>query len=439
MKKGPGKERAKATWRDFQSSLPRARGRAALSWRGGCRILAFLVAISIVCVSLLYAGKENQRAKRSQPARKYAAKKPVKKFQLPPGSTAPRFENIRDGKYTEEHENQRFVYTVDPALQKTVDELYRSSRPSYSAFVALEPRTGKILALVGYSRENGGPAGVWQRATYPAASIFKIITAAGALEKGLLHYDSPVSYRGNFYRLGPQKLVPSRRRDLQTQFDEALGKSNNVVFGRVANKVVGSQLLRETSEAFGFNHPIVFDFPVEESKALIPEDSPYELARCGAGFGKVTLNPLHAAMIAGTIANGGVMMRPYLIEEISDGQGESVYQAEEEVAAQPISAKTAFDLSRMMLRTVEDGTAAKVFRRYGKPLLKKVSICGKTGSLSGNDPPGHYDWFIGFAPAENPQIAFAAMVVNQNNARVKGAYVAQAALKTFFRHELKLN
>jgi cell division protein FtsI/penicillin-binding protein 2 len=86
----------------------------------------------------------------------------------------------------------------------------------------------------------------------------------------------------------------------------------------------------------------------------------------------------------------------------------------------------------MMLRTVEDGTASKIFNRYGKSLLKKISICGKTGSLSGDNPPGHYDWFIGFAPAEDPQIAFAAMIINQQR-RMKGAFVAQEALKEFFR------
>ncbi len=431
-------ERKKASggsdWRGYQNSL-RRNPRRPLSWRGSLRIFAFLVAISVVCATLLYAGKEN-RGSRAGAARKSSPRQPLKKFQLPADWPAPRFDTVQNGKYTEERDSHHLVYSVDPALQATVDELFRAHRPSFSAFVALEPRTGKVLALTGYARQNSGPACVWQRATYPAASVFKIITAAGALKKGLLEYDSPVSYRGNLYRLGPQKLIASSRRDLQTHFDEALGKSNNVVFGRVAKKVVGSQLLRETSEAFGFNHPIQFDFPVEASRALIPEGSSYELARCGAGFGNVTLNPLHAAMIAATVANGGVMMRPYLIEEISDEEGGPLYEAETEVVGQPISAKTALDLTRMMSRTVEDGTAAKVFQRYGRPLLKKVSICGKTGSLTGNDPPGHYDWFIGFAPAENPKIAFAAMIVNQDNARVKGAFVAQAALKTFFREEL---
>jgi cell division protein FtsI/penicillin-binding protein 2 len=86
----------------------------------------------------------------------------------------------------------------------------------------------------------------------------------------------------------------------------------------------------------------------------------------------------------------------------------------------------------MMLRTVEDGTASRTFNRYGKSLLKKMSICGKTGSLSGDNPPGLYDWFVGFAPADHPRIAFSAMVINNDRWRIKGAFVVQEALKEFF-------
>jgi len=168
------------------------------------------------------------------------------------------------------------------------------------------------------------------------------------------------------------------------------------------------------------------------SKAVIPEES-YELARCGAGFGEVTLNPLHAALIAAAVANQGVMMRPYLIETVRNSEGEILYQAQSKVWTQPISARTAMELNLMMRRTIDDGTASRTFQRYGKDLLKKVTISGKTGSLSGDNPPGLYDWFVGFAPAEDPQIAFSAMVINYQRYKLRGAFVAQEALRIFFR------
>ena len=435
MKDLPGIRGNHRTWKSFQEKIRQPAPRRK-SFRAGFKLLGLLLVFSVGCVSLLYAAKGQHPFSPPSVSTLPLQNPELKKgFQPPINGSLPHFEKIVEGKFTEEFESCRFIYTVDPSLQGCVKEIFRSYRPSFSAFVAMEPKTGKILALAEYARGNPNGSGIWQRASYPAASIFKLITAAGALEKGFLEYDSSVSFRGNQYRLGPQKLTASTKRDRKTNFDDALGKSNNVVFGRVASKLLGSQTLREYSHAFGFNNTILFDFPLDASKAIIPEES-YELARCGAGFGDVTLNPLHAAMIAGCIANRGMMMRPYLIAEIDNRSGEQLYQAKAEILSQPIAEKTAQDLGRMMQRTVEDGTASKIFNRYGKSLLKKISICGKTGSLSGDNPPGQYDWFIGFAPADDPRIAFAAMIINQQRWRMKGAFVAQEALKDFFRGKL---
>ena len=436
MRRSRGGRTPSKSWRSFQKVLRRSRAPGS-SWGGGFRFLGFFWAASVVCVSLLCAAKGSYCSSgvslASHPPAKHEPSSPL---PFSPNETLPHFEKVLNGRYTEERNPYRFFYTVNPALQSRIGEVFQRHRPPFSAFVAIEPKTGKILALVEHSRENPEYVGIWKRATYPAASLFKLVTAAGALERGLLNYDSFLSFRGNPYRLSPQKLAENSKRDRRTSFDEALGKSNNVVFGRVASKLVGPQTLRQYSEAFHFNHPIPFDFSLEVSRAFIPE-GPYELARCGAGFGEVTLSPLHAAMIASSIANRGIMMKPYLIEEISNGNGEKIYQAKKEVLAQPITSKTAQNLGRMMLRTVEDGTASRVFHRYGKPLLGRMSICGKTGSLTGENPPGHYDWFVGFAPAEDPEIAFSAMIINHQPWRIKGAFVAQEALKTFFREQIK--
>jgi penicillin-binding protein A len=390
-------------------------------------IFLSLLAVSLIGVSYLYAAKKDP-GKMSPPS-------PARSSPFKLNGSSPSFQKIEDGKFIEYRTAYRFTYSVDPVLQASVEEVLRVHKPPFSAFVALDPKTGKILALAEYSRGRSEDREIWKRATYPAASVFKIITAACALETGALNYDSSVSFRGNQYRLGPSKINQPSKWEHQTHFDEALGKSNNVVFGRVASNLVGSQTLRRYSSAFGFNQPLPFDFPVDPSKAVIPEES-YELARCGAGFGEVTLNPLHGALIAATVANRGVMMRPYLIARIQSEEGEILYEAQAAEWARPISAKTAQDLNLMMRRTVEDGTASRVFQRYGKNLLEKVTVSGKTGSLSGDNPPGLYDWFVGFAPAEDPQIAFAAMAINHQHSKFRGVFLAQEALKTFFRNQL---
>ncbi len=427
--------KAERNWRAFQQA--RASVKDSCRRRTtGFRILILMIAVLVVSGSVLYAAKGNPFSPWNGPVQPRGADpQPEPAFHPRVNGPPPNFANTIEGKFYEDRDGRRLLYTVDPALQNRVQDVFQKHRPPYGVFVALEPQSGKILALTEYARVRSEAGGIWQRATYPAASVFKLVTAAGALEKGLLNYDSPVLFRGNLYRLGPQKLSESARRDQRTQFDEALGKSNNVVFGRVASNLLGAQALKEYSEAFGFNHPIQFDFPVDMSRASIPEHS-YELARCGAGFGEVTLNPLHAALIAATIANQGRMMKPYLIDWVQDPQGGKVYEAKQEFLEQPISAKTSQDLTRMMLRTVEDGTASKIFHRYGGNLMKKMAVSGKTGSLSGVNPPGQYDWFVGFAPADQPQIAFAAMIINHDRWRVRGAFVAQEALKTFFRDQL---
>jgi len=390
-------------------------------------VLAFFLAVSWMGISFLQAAKKDSRSPASYP--------PAGLDSSQVNGSSPSFHKIVGGKFTERRGPYQFIYSVDPVLQASVEEVFRTHRPPFGAFVALEPKTGKILALAEYSRDRSENGGIWNRATYPAASVFKIITAACALEKGVLHYDSAVSFKGNQYRLGPSKINKTSKWEHQTQFDDALGKSNNVVFGRVASNLVGSETLRQYSSAFGFNQPLPFDFPVDPSKAVIPEES-YELARCGAGFGEVTLNPLHGALIAAAIANGGIMMRPYLIEQVRGEEGEILYEGRPAPWAQPISAKTAQDLNRMMRRTVEDGTASRTFQRYGKDLLNKVTVSGKTGSLSGDNPPGLYDWFVGFAAAEDPQVAFSAMVINYQRYKFRGAFIAQEALKTYFRKQL---
>lgn len=422
-------------WRSFQRTRFSAR-RFRLLRPGASLGLVLAAAVLAAGVSLLYAAMGYPLRSSFAPGDARGTASPAEAVFHPPVNGAPPdFGSLADGKFCEDRDGYRLLYSVDPALQKQARDVFQKHRPAYGAFVALEPESGRILALAEYTRVPSEPGSVWRRATYPAASVFKLVTAAGALEKGVLNYDSPVLFRGNLYRLGPQKLSESARKDRRTQFDDALGKSNNVVFGRVASNLLGAEALKAYSEAFGFNHPLQFDFPVEISRAVIPEDA-YQLARCGAGFGEVTLNPLHAALIAAAIANGGRMMKPYLIDWAEDARGARVYEAKRELLGQPISEKTAQDLTRMMLRTVEDGTAAKIFHRHGKSLVKKMAVSGKTGSLTGVNPPGQYDWFVGFAPADHPRIAFAAMVINSDGWRVRGAFVAQEALKTFFRDRL---
>jgi len=158
----------------------------------------------------------------------------------------------------------------------------------------------------------------------------------------------------------------------------------------------------------------------------------YPLARTAAGFGDVYLSPVHAALIAAAVGNGGVMMRPWVVESIRDNQGKVIHRGSPAVLGRCVSEPVARSVSQMMQMTVAKGTSTKVFSRYARRLWHDVQIAGKTGSLMGDNPPGMYEWFIGFAPADAPKIAVASLVVNRELWHIKGTYVAQAVMREFF-------
>ncbi len=120
------------------------------------------------------------------------------------------------------------------------------------------------------------------------------------------------------------------------------------------------------------------------------------------------------------------------MDRIEDADGTVVYRAAPTPWRRCTSPEIARQVARMMEKTVTRGTSAKVFYRYARTLRRKVGVAGKTGSLTGNDPPGKYEWFIGFAPVDVPRIAVASLVVNRELWHIKGTYVAQAVMREFF-------
>lgn len=337
------------------------------------------------------------------------------------------------GRYEERVEGRRVVYTFDPELQELARGVLRRYRVPYGAFVAVDPSTGRVLAMAEHSQEDPALRDFCRRATYPAASLVKLITASAALETGRIAPGTSVRYEGSPYVVFPRKIFPANPRyeNNVATFAEALGQSNNVVFAKVGSGLVGAENLERKLAQFGFNREIPFDFRLQVSQAVVPRE-PYPMARTAAGFGDVYVSPVHAALLAAAVGNGGVMMKPYAVETVEDASGKIAYRAEPVSLGRCVSQETAKDLAEMMRMTVTRGTSTKVFTRYARRLWQDVKIAGKTGSLTGDNPPGMYEWFIGFAPADNPKIAVASLVVNHDLWHIKGTYVAQAVMREFF-------
>ncbi len=329
-----------------------------------------------------------------------------------------------DGAYVAQTDDGRTAHlTIDAKLQAQMQKLLAIYKPDGAALVALDPRTGKVLALAEYARD-GKSEGLATRALYPAASVFKIITGAALLEHGV-DPATETCYHGGMHGIVGNLLTDKPRLDSRClSLSMALAKSANVVFAKMAVKHLDADALRKEAEKFLFNRPI-WDQPMDQSSATIG-DKGLDFAKSAAGFGQVKLSPLHAALIAGAVGNGGLAYEPSLIEAIGD-------EAESSTGSMRLlKPETAGTLRDMMKLTVSEGTASSSFRERRKNLLGEIVVAGKTGSLSNHERPfKDYSWFVGFAPADDPKIAVAAVVVNGLKWRIHAPFVAREALKAY--------
>lgn len=324
-------------------------------------------------------------------------------------------------------------YSIRSDLQKRVHDFMAAQQVPYGVFVAIEPASGRILAMTAHSSIDPG----WARGAffelYPMASLFKIITASAALEARKITPDTVVEFRGNSYSENPRYWDASPRgRNNRMDVTHAMGKSINPVYGRMAADIAGKASVMESVRRFGFNQPLLPGTPVKVSMAGEPQNE-HGLMLMGAGLDhEVKISPLHAAVMMAGIANGGRMLAPGLTDRVAgpDGAARETHTPKE--IRQLVSPETASSLTRMLSSTVTHGTSRKAFHdRRGRPRLD-VEIAAKTGSIDGTDPKGHYSWFAAFAPASEPRIALVALVINQDRWRIKSSQVGEQALEEFF-------
>ena len=334
--------------------------------------------------------------------------------------------NIEKNRYVEQFKSGiKTIYTIRPDLQSTMKEFFKKNRVPYAVFIAMDPTDGKILAMVEHSTLEPRAKHLALRSTYPAASIFKLVTASAAIEE-----------RG----LSPETLIVSydRHNPIQTTLEKAFATSNNEAFGEIALRYLNMGTLIKYASRFQFNQRIPFEIPVQISRLKVHSErgESHELAKLAAGFGDVGLSPLHAALIGSAIANDGRMVTPCLVERVLSPTGKTLFECESKVFAQAISSKTATQIRQMMGYTIQKGTARKAFRSARlDPALRSIVVGGKTGSLTGENPRGKVSWFVGMAPLDNPEIVVSTVVVNHIAKQwlVKASHVAKKGFQTYYR------
>jgi peptidoglycan glycosyltransferase len=325
--------------------------------------------------------------------------------------------------------------TLEPRLQDAADEILRSFQVPYGAAVVVSVPDGRVLALAGRSAVSPelGPEELALHAWAPAASVFKIVSAAALISEGGLHSDSRVCYHGGVSSVRLDNLVNVPRIDTScATLAYGLSKSQNAILAKLASIHLNPDQLERVARSFGFGQPIPFDIPVEPSHIDIPGADRLEFARMAAGFWHSTLSPLHGALLAATVANHGEMPAARIIERATGSEGQPI-------AFDPLPARivmtpgVAAEVGAMMELTTRTGTAKTTFNnRKGRPVLA-VSVAGKTGTLSAQTDKGYvgYSWFIGYAPAEHPQIAFAVVLGNQAAWRIKAPYVGRGLVAAY--------
>ena len=330
--------------------------------------------------------------------------------------------------------------TVDPRLQQAAESVLRAFQIPYGAAVVLSVPDARVLALVGRSAADPrlGPAELALRPWAPAASVFKVVSATALVGSGVSP-EERTCYHGGISAVLPENLadLPALDRRCDT-LAYGIGKSQNAIVAKLVTRHLSPARLESVGHALGFGEEIPFELPVQPSHLDVPADA-LEFARTAAGFWHSTLSPFHGAVLAATIASGGEMLTPRLVDYVVDTEGRALAVSAPPLATprRVVDAETARSVGRMMELTTRIGTARRTFcDRRGRRLLP-VDVAGKTGTLSALTDHGYvgYSWFVGFAPAQRPAIAFAVVLGNGPSWRIKATYVARRIVTEYLAEQ----
>jgi peptidoglycan glycosyltransferase len=335
--------------------------------------------------------------------------------------------------------------TID---NKTQEAGYKTLGSDKGAAVAINPSTGEVLALVSkpsydpqnidskfadYQKDTEGNPFV-NRAVqgyYPPGSVFKIITAASALENINNITNQYFTCTGKL-KIGDYKLTEHGGAvHGKVDIRDAFRLSCNYTFGSIGMKL-GYDVLENTAEKFMFNNKIDTSdkagaLNIKAGKITIEDKkSSALLAQDAIGQHGVTANPMDMALVTSAIANNGVIMKPYIVKQITDRYNVVLDTTNNEILSTAVSSKTAEEIKKYMVDTVKNGTGKSA-------RISGISVAGKTGSAENEKGEETHSWFVAFAPAEKPQIAVAVIVENAGKGGGRAAEIAREMIKAYLK------
>lgn len=342
--------------------------------------------------------------------------------------------------------------TIDPEVQAAASRALGDRR---GAAVAIDPRTGAILAMVSHPTFDPNALSSHQltqvdeayveltedparplvnRAIagdlYPPGSTFKLVVAAAALESGEFEPDTELEGPRTYTLPGTSTTLPNFGGAACDPADrptlaESVQVSCNTSFAWLAGEL-GAGALQEQAEKFGFGQTLQIPMTVTPSSyPTDPDDA--QVALTGIGQHEVRETPLQVAMISAAIANGGVVMSPHLVDAVRNHDLEVIERTDPQVLSRAVSEETASQLTEMMVATVESGGGYAA-------AVPGIEVAGKTGTAEFGTNGAAHGWFTGFAPADDPQIAIAVIVESASDSWIgeTGGLVAAPVARAMF-------
>lgn len=315
---------------------------------------------------------------------------------------------------------------VDPLYQSFAEEILRRHPTRFAAVFLMDMRTRRpLVALVAEHGKSRVDLPALVAPQYPMASLAKMTTAWAAMsDKGMVP-SRRFRLRGKAHTLYKGQLDTLRGDTLSLA--RAFAISCNPVFGQIGVHHIGAPRYVQWLDSMGFNHPKGLGEGVPSGRALAPRDT-YNLAELSSGFIRTTfVSPVHAAMLASKFAGGADLLPP--VWESGRGQVDTATGPESPLVKHMIA---------LMRLTADSGTARRAFDQVWEDEMREgFEFGGKTGSLDGDNPKGHYEWFAGFARRKgrpDSGVAIAALAVNEGRQLLPGNWLAVQVLGAWRRH-----
>jgi cell division protein FtsI (penicillin-binding protein 3) len=326
------------------------------------------------------------------------------------------------------------ILTIDENIQyfaeKALEKGFIKHRPQSASLIVMNPRTGEILALVNrptYDLNEFGRSQESQRKNhavtdmYEPGSVFKIVAASAALERGAFKETDKIFCENGEYRVANHILHDHQRHGTLT-FREVIEQSSNIGVTKIAQKL-GGEPIYDYAARLGFGKKTNIDIPGEVSGVLKPTRfwSKTSIGAVPIGH-EVGVTTIQLVCAVSAIANDGVLMQPFVIKEIRDQKGEVIETFSPKIVRQAMDVATAKRVKDILVGVIEKGTG-----KLAK--IKDVFAAGKTGTAQKivNGQYSHNQFFatfIGFAPAEDPKIAMAIVFDDPRGSHFGGTVCA---------------